>query len=166
MKTLNEYISEYKRQMEKGDVKEAYRRLMEYIMSLRTHFSGKYPDFFVSGNIYQGYMDMTYFSFTPEALKRKKLRIALVFLHEKIRFEVWLGGYNKQVQLKYWKLFKEKNMEKYKIPSSIKGIDYIIEHTLVDDPDFNDLDALTKKIETGVLEFIKDIETLLLEISD
>ena len=159
-------MSEYKSQMKKGDMREAYRRLMEYIMSLRTHFSSKYPDFFVSGNIYQGYMDMTYFSFTPESLRKKKLRIALVFLHEKSRFEIWLGGYNKQVQTKYWKLLKDEDLKKYEIPPSIKGIDYLIEHTLVDTPDFNDLDALTKKIETGALEFIKDIETLLFKITD
>lgn len=70
-------------------------------MTLRTHFHKKYPDAFVSGSIYYGYMDMTYFSFTPKSLQQRKLKIAIVFVHESFRFEVWLAAYNKQVQQNY-----------------------------------------------------------------
>ena len=31
----------------------------------------RYPDYFISGSIYYGYMDMTYFSLFPEKLKEK-----------------------------------------------------------------------------------------------
>jgi len=161
MKSFNEYINEYRKQIEKGNIEEAYKGLMEYIMNLRIHFKNKYPDYFVSGSIYYGYMDMTYFSFFPESLKSKKLKIAIVFIHDKIQFEVWLAGYNKQIQTKYWKLFKESDWNKYHIPSTTKGIDSIIEYTLVDNPDFNDLDTLTKQIERGTLKFIKDVVTFL-----
>ncbi|MFC1983964.1 DUF7000 family protein [Chloroflexota bacterium] len=34
--------------------------MMKYIMDVRTHFSKYFPDF-SPGNIYHGYMDMTYF---------------------------------------------------------------------------------------------------------
>jgi len=161
MKSLNEYMNEYRKQMEKGDIQEAYKGLMAYIMDLRTHFKNKYPDYFVSGSIYYGYMDMTYFSFFPESLKRKKLKIAIVFIHETFRFEVWLAGYNKQIQTKYWKLLKESDWNKYHIPSTTKGVDSIIEFILVDNPDFSDLDTLTKQIEKGTLKFIKDVENFL-----
>jgi hypothetical protein len=43
MKTLNEYVDEYRRQIQKGDIKLAYRGLMEYILELKTHFAKKYP---------------------------------------------------------------------------------------------------------------------------
>ncbi|MDY6966020.1 MAG: hypothetical protein SVM80_08655 [Halobacteriota archaeon] len=164
MKSFNEYINEYRKQIDKGDIVEAYKGLMDYIMNLRMHFKNKHPDYFVSGSIYYGYMDMTYFSFTPESLKSRKLKIAIVFIHEKIRFEVWLAGHNKQIQAKYWKLFKESDWSKYRIPSTTKGVDSIIEHTLVDNPDFNDLDTLTEQIEIGALKFIKDVETFLSKI--
>ena len=62
MKTFHEYMNEYKKQLKKGYIQEAYKGLMEYIMELRTQFKKKYPDYFVSGSIYYGYMDMTYFS--------------------------------------------------------------------------------------------------------
>jgi hypothetical protein len=130
-------------------------------MGLRTYFNKKYPDYIVSGSIYYGYMDMTYFSFFPESLKRRKLKVGIVFIHESIRFEAWLFGYNKQIQYKYWKLVKESGWKKYRIPSTTKGADSIIEHILVDNPDFSDLDALTKQIERGTLKFIKDVENFL-----
>jgi len=81
-----------------------------------------YPDYFVSGNIYHGYMDMTYFSFTPESFKLRKLKGAIVFIHERFRFEVWSAGSNKQVQTEYWKLFKERDWNEYLIPSTPKGV--------------------------------------------
>ncbi len=161
MKSLNEYINEYGKQIQKGDIKEAYKGLIGYIMNLRTHFNTKYPDYFISGSIYQGFMDMTYFSFIPKSLKSKKLRIAIVFCHDTMRFEVWLAGYNKQIQTKYWKLIKESDWNKYHMPSTTKGNDSIIDYILVDNPDFNDLDMLTKQIEKGTLKFIKDVENFL-----
>ncbi len=161
MESFHEYINEYRKQLEKGAIKKAYKGLMEYIMDLRTHFKNKYPDYFVSGSIYYGYMDMTYFSFIPKSFKQRNLKIAIVFLHEPFRFEVWLAGYNKQVQSKYWKLFKESDWNKYPIVSTTKGVDSIIEYILIDNPDFSDLDALTKQIESKTLEFIKAVESFL-----
>jgi hypothetical protein len=161
METFHKYIAEYRKQLKKGDIKEAYKGLMKYIMDLRVHFKNKYPDYFVSGSIYYGYMDMTYFSFFPKSLKLQKLKIAIVFIHDTFRFEVWLAGYNKQVQTKYWKLFKESNWNKYRIPPTIKGIDSISEYILVDNPDFSNLNTLTKQIDKEVLKFIRDIEDFL-----
>ena len=105
MESFHEYVSEYRKQLEKGDVRKAYRGLMKYIMDLRTHFSKRYPNF-TPGNIYHGYMDMTYFPISPESLKSRKLKIAVVFNYDQFRFEVWLAGYNKQIQQKYWILFQ------------------------------------------------------------
>jgi hypothetical protein len=156
-------MTEYRKQIEKGAIKVAYRGLMDYFMGLRTHLKNKYPNYYVSGSIYFGYMDMTYFSFFPESLKRRKLKVAVVFVHDTFRFEVWLAGYNKKVQTKYWKLIKERNWNKYHSPSTTKGADSIIECVLVDNPDFRDLDTLTKQIEDGTLKFIQDVEKFLSE---
>jgi hypothetical protein len=161
MESFHEYINEYRKQLEKGAINKAYKGLMEYIMDLRTHFKNKYPDYFVSSSIYYGYMDMTYFSFFPKSLKDLNLKIAIVFIHGAFRFEVWLAGYNKQVQTKYWKLFKESDWNKYPNVSTTKGVDAIIEYTLVDNPDFSDLDTLTKQIERETLKFIKDVDSFL-----
>jgi hypothetical protein len=67
----------------------------------------------------------------------------------------------KQIQTKYWKSFKESSWKKYSMPATTKGVDSIMEYTLTDSPDFNDLDALTKQIENGTMKFIEDIERVL-----
>ena len=161
MEEFHEYVDEYKQQLKKGHIQKAYKGIMEYIMGLKSYLKNKYPDYYVSGSIYYGYMDMTYFSFIPESLKRRKLKIAIVFNYDAFRFEVWLGGYNKQIQNEYWNLFKDSDWNKYHIVSTIKGVDSIIEYVLVENPEFSDLDLLTKQIEKSSLEFINNIENFL-----
>ena len=160
MEPLQEYIDEYRKQLEKGVIQKAYRGLLQYMMDLRTHLTKKYPDF-EPGNIYQGYMDMTYFPIFPAELTSKKLKIAIVFIHETIRFEVWLAAQNKRIQTEYRRLFKEDNWDKYKIPVTTKGVDSIMECTLTDTPDFNNLDALTEQLEKRTLLFVNDIKNFL-----
>jgi len=158
---FHDAMNEYKKQLKKGDIKEAYNGLIQYFKALRSHFSNKYPDFLVSSGIYPGYMDLTYFHFFPKSLKPRKLKIVILFIHDTFRFEVWLAGNNKKVQTKYWKLFTESNWNKYHLASTTKGVDSILDHILIDNPDFRELDTLTKQIERGTLKFIKDIETFL-----
>jgi len=161
MAPLREYVREYQKQLGKGVIQQAYRGLMDYMMALRTHLKNKYPDYFVSGSIYYGFMDMTYFSFIPASLQKRRLRIAVVFLHETCRFEVWLAGYNKTVQLKYWRLFRESGWRQYYVVPTTRDADSIVEHVLVEKPDFGDLDGLTAQIERATLKFIADIESFL-----
>ena len=160
MKSLNEYINEYRKQIQKGDIKEAYKGLIEYIMNLKTYFNTKYPDYFISGSIYQGYMDMTYFALFPGDLKKRKLKIAIVLIHDKMKLEIWLSGINKQIQTKYWNILKSRDLNIYQLPKTLKGADSIIEYVLTDNPDFDDPEALTRQIESGTLKFIKDIKEL------
>ena len=68
---------------------------------------------------------------------------------------------NRQVQTKYWELIKESGWNKYQIVSPAKGIDSIVEHILVDNPDFRDVTDLTQQIELGTLNFIQDVENFL-----
>ncbi len=163
MGSFSEYINEYRKQIRRGAIQQAYKGLMEYIMDLRTHFKNKYPDHFISGSVYYGYMDMTYFSFQPKSLKERGLKIAIVFIHDAFRFEVWLAGYNKQVQTKYWNLFKESVWKQYHLVPSTEGVDSIMEHVLVEEPDFSELESLTKKIERETMKFIEEVEDFLSE---
>lgn len=157
MEKLNTLMQEYLNQMRSGIIPQAYKGLMEYILSLRTHFANRYPQYSVPGSIYFGYMDMTYFSLLPDELKERKLKIAIVFIHETCHFEVWLSAVNKQVQAHYWEFFKQNGWDKYRLVPTIQGFDSILEQVLDDQPDFSDLDALTRKIETGTVDFINNV---------
>jgi hypothetical protein len=96
-------------------------------------------------------MDMTYFAVVPPSLRRRKLKVAIVFLHEAFRFEVWLAASNKRVQTHYWKLITENNWMQYRVAPTTRGVDAMLESILTDTPDFRDLPALTADIERGTL---------------
>ena len=161
MGSFPEAMDEYKKQLKKGAIQEAYQGLMAYFRDLSSHFKKKYPEYSVSGSIYYGYMDMTYFSLFPESCKRRKLKIAIFFVYDKIRFEVWLSGANRNVQAEYWKLMKDSDWQKYHHATNPKREDYVIDHVLISEPDFTDLDTLTQQIERGTLAFIRDVEGFL-----
>jgi hypothetical protein len=161
MESFHESMSEYKKQLEKGEIQKAYRGLMDYLQALKAHFHKAHPEFSVSGSLYFGYMDMSYFSLVPKSLKTRNLKIAVVFLHEAFRFEVWLAAANKGVQTEYWKLIKDSSWDQYRLVPSPQGYDSIIENVLVENPEFSDLDVLTQQIESGTMAFIKDVESFL-----
>lgn len=161
MSPLNESMQFYKAQLQDGRIIEAYQGLMSYFNQLHTHFRANYPNYSIPGNIYYGYMDMTYFAIIPPFLKVRDLKIAVVFPHETFRFEVWLAARNKQVQARVWQQIHESGWDRYNLTTQGKGVDAILEQVLVENPDFSDLPALTTRIGTGVLEFIQDLEEFL-----
>jgi hypothetical protein len=163
MEPFYQFIPHYREQLQQGAVQAAYRGIMQHIMDLRTHFKNHYPDYTASGALYYGYMDMTYFPLFPPSLKERQLKIAIVFLHEAFRFEVWLAGVNKQVQSKYWKWFRDSEWNRYRLVSDVHCADSILEHVLVEAPDFKDLDILTQQIVSGTLTFISDVQGYLVK---
>jgi hypothetical protein len=74
---------------------------------------------------------------------------------------VWLAGVNKNVQAEYWQLIKQSGWTLYKPVATTQGADAIIEHVLVDEPDFDDLPGLTNQIQIGTQRFILNIEAFL-----
>lgn len=148
MKTLNEYVSIYTKQLEKGDIQKAYMGLLKYMMSLKSSLQNKLSDKFSFGNMSPGYMDYTYFSFFDNYLRSKNLRFGIVLNHEKARFELWLMGQNNEVKSKYWNLFKTTKWveDKAKMPKYPN-----FEIILVENPNFDKLDALTHEIEKNAV---------------
>lgn len=116
-------MREYRTQLQKGAIQQAYQGLMDYMMRLKAHLKLRFPDYAVSGSLYFGYVDMTYFSVVPESLKERELKIAIVFLHEAFRFEAWLSGRNKQVLAKHWERVNETEWQNYRVVSPGKGTD-------------------------------------------
>jgi hypothetical protein len=166
MGSLSDAMSEYRVQMQKGAIQQAYRGLMEYMSALKTKLKAKYPEYQVSGSLYFGYMDMTYFSFTPPALKDKGLKIAIVFVHETFAFEIWLSAANRVVLAQYAQLIENAGWEKHRRVDAAQNPDAILEHTITADPDFSDLPALSAQIERETLAFCADVEIFLSTAQD
>lgn len=161
MSSLNQDLSEYRNQLQRGHIQRAYRAVIDTLNKLRIQFKDHHPEYTFPGSLYAGYMDMSYFSITNKELKARELKIAVVFLHEVFRFEVWLAGVNKQVQAQTWQMIREKGWTNYPLVTSVQGADAIIEHILVVEPDFSDLAALTAQIESKTVDFIKEFTTFL-----
>ena len=162
MHSIQKDMEELRRQLGKGAIQKAYGALLSYMMGLRTHFVNKYGDSAVSG-LYQGYMDMTYFALFPPSLKRRDLKVAIVFNYSAFRFEAWLAARNRKVQRQYWELFRESHWAEYRVVTPAGGIDSIIEYDLAKDFDFSDPDALTSRIENATAAFVENIERFLAE---
>jgi hypothetical protein len=164
MDSLNDCIQYYTTQLNKGQIQKAYKGIMTFMSDLSKYLEARYPDY-TAGALYFGYMDMTYFAFTPPALRNRKLKIAIVYLHKEGRFEAWLGGNNRTIQSEYIDLLRKRGTGKYKLSEVKPGVDSIIESILVEQPVFDSLEVLRKQIETKLMEFVSDITTFLSERS-
>ena len=160
MDTLNSNIQEYQRQLEKGQIQKAYKGLMTFMSGLAADLQSRHADYAVSA-LYPGYMDMTYFAFTPPALREQKLKIAVVYVHEKNTFEAWLAGSNRKVQADTIARLSGKSLGGYTLSTVSPGVDSIIEATLAATPDFDAPETLQQTLESRVLAFIRDMEKLL-----
>jgi len=159
MNSLDKHIREYRLQLSKGHIQQAYQGIMTFMSGLRSFLETRHPDYYVSA-LYFGYMDMTYFAFTPPNLKDKKLKIAIVYLHEQGRFEAWLGGNNRKIQAMFIKQLSEKDIGNYKLTKAAPGVDSIIEAVIVDDPNFDKLEELKLHIEKKSIAFIHDMTAI------
>ena len=123
-------------------------------MNLRTTFIKRLSDKYSFSGILHGYMDYTYFYYSNDFLKTKKLKLGLVLNHLEMRFEVWLLGNTKPIQKKYWELSKNTKWNNNKNEMSEYSI---LEAILVEKPDFNNLDKLTEQIETKMIKASEEI---------
>lgn len=162
MESLNTYIKEYRIQLKKGNIQKAYKGIMAFMSGLKNYMEKKYSEY-ASSALYYGYMDMTYFAFTPLELKKKNLKIAVVYLHEQDRFEVWLGGSNRKVQAEYIEKLRHIDTGDYKLSRINPGVDSIIELQIIEQPNFDRVEDLMQKIESKTIEFAKNILSILNE---
>ena len=160
MDSMNEHIREYTKALRKGHIQKAYKGIMTFMTDLKSDLERSHPDW-VSSALYFGYMDMTYFAFTPPALREKKLKIAIVFLHESCSFEVWLAGNNRRVQAEYIDLLKERDIGEYSLSQVQLGVDSILVSIVAEQPDFDSPEGLKKKIEDSTIRFAEDVMTIL-----
>ncbi len=159
MDSLNFHVEEYTNQLAKGQIQKAYRGIMAFMSDLLAYLERQHTDCSVSA-LYFGYMDMTYFAFTPSDLKSKKLKVAVVYIHEECRFEVWLAANNRQIQAKYAALLSKMDCG-FAVSQMGPGVDSIIASTIVEQPDFDHPEELKKSIETKTMAFSQAINSLL-----
>lgn len=153
-KTFNDYAHIYREQLKQGDIQEAYIRLVKYVSTLKTHCSKQLGDEFTFGNTFQGYMDYTYFYFFDSFLRSRFLRFGVVLNHVEMRFELWLLGQNAKIQNKYWESLKNTKWNEHQASMPKYSV---LEVVLDENPNFDNLEALSTSIENEVRNNIKEI---------
>jgi len=138
-----------------------YRDLVNYMKELKLFFHKEHDTLFKLGKINQGSSDFTYFSITPEKLKSQKLKFVLILDHKNSCFTICLSGQNKTIRKKYWEIFKGSDWKKYHLAETIHNSLMIIDHTIVENPDFGNKNLLNQKIEREALQFINDLRAIL-----
>lgn len=159
MKNLNQLIRDYTLCLQQGEIQVAYKGILEFMGKLRADFTKNYPHYDIS-NTYQGHMDMSYFSITPTRLKDKGLKIAVVYLHEKGDFEVWLSARNRVIAKKY-EFVSSNSSDIIPIFHDDHNQDAIVECTLITMPNFENQALLMNDIELGTEKFVNVITGLL-----
>lgn len=153
-KSLNQRIDEYTNQLQEGEIHIAYKGIILLIGKMRADFIKKYPDYDISA-MYQGYMDMTFFSLSTKELKGKGLKIAIVYLHKKKTFEVWLSARNRDIASNYEAILSAKLPIGNNIFHDIYNQDAIIESIITSTPNFDGQDELISVVQQGVENFLK-----------
>lgn len=152
-KSLNDRISAYKKAFASGEIQKTYQSLVAIVQNLRTEFSKKYKGEFAVAKVLHGYIDFTYFYLHNEYLKKNKLKLAIVFNHHQVHFELWLLGQTKDVQTHYWERLKdvawvnEEAMPEYSI----------FEITLLANPDFDDKKNLSESIHNAFESLSREV---------
>ncbi len=153
MKNLNQVIRHYTQAVQQGDLPAAYAGLLAFIGKLRADFIKTCPDYDV-GSIYQGYMDMSYFSVSTISLKEKGLKLAVVYLHDQGRFEVWLSARNRAILKKISPVVSDMISSNDDLFHDAANPDAVVERIVSAEPDFEDAAALIGTIKQGVEDFI------------
>ncbi len=154
MKSLNDLIYPYKALLENEDIQKAYKGLLKYLMSVKSHMQKNYSDRFSFGNISPGYLDFSYFPFSDKYLQDRKLRFGIVLNHKDLRFELWLMGRDAIVKDTYWDILKATkwNERIESIPQYA-----VMEIILVEKPDFKEPKILTRLIERNVIQATNEV---------
>ena len=158
MKKLNDIVAVYQEELRKGDILTAYNELVKFVMKTRTELVKKLGHEYSFAKILHGYMDYTYFYYSNDFLKSKKLKFGLVLNHLDMRFEIWLLGNTIPIQKEYWNLLKTSkwNKDKTEMPQYS-----ILEAVIINKPNFNNLELLSKNIQTKMLKVTDEVIAVL-----
>lgn len=163
MKTLNQVIYEYGELVKSGDIKRAYLGIINFMKDFRQNLKKSHPEFSISGDIYQGYMDINFFSMEPEFLRNMDLKVIIAFVHSKTEFEIWLSSNNQKVLDRFKKQLKDQDLGEYSLCQDL-STSSLIEKSLVENPDFDKADKLKEELTNKIIEFIKDMEDILIDL--
>lgn len=140
--SINEQIAIYQKSIKENSLSETYKFLLNYMSQLQQEFSNKLSGKFSVKNVLNGYLDYTYFYFTNDLLKERKLKLGIIYNHKENYSELWLMGSVKEAQKNYWNKLKETEWNKEETMPQW----YVISIELISNPNFEELNKITDLI--------------------
>ncbi len=156
----NMLIRQYTTSINDYSLQRSYRLILDTLSFLQRKINKNNPGY-TSSQLYQGYLDMSYFAVATPLLLDHNLKLAVVYLHAKGCFEAWLAAKNRTVQEQYRTRLRALVKEPYRIKEQQIGEDAILSTVIASYPDFSDIPLLTSELEHKINQILADIHTLL-----
>ena len=157
MTTKLEHLLEFKKLIQTTNLQQGYQELTNLFRQLRITLAREFSNYSFSGNIVENNMDYAYFQFTDKTLKKKGLKIVIAFIYKDFAYEIWLSGYNRKIQQRYYERFR-KTESTYSLTPDPSRTDYILKTRISNNTDFQAEEKLISDIIKATKIFIDDIQ--------
>lgn len=157
MGELSSDLEELRRQLGEGAIQRAYVAIVTYMSALRTRLDSAHDEWSTTG-LYQGHFDMTYFALLTSWLKRRDLKLAVVFDYTSYGFQVWLAARNRATQRRYWEMLRDNGWPATTLVEPAVGVDAIVAVEVADGLALDDEEALTASLEQAVTTLLADVD--------
>lgn len=147
----------YKKLVQTTELVKSYQEFLRLFRFLRVELEKEMPDYRFQGNIVENGMDYSYFQFTNDTLKKKGLKIAVTFVHRDFQFEVWLSGFNRKFQCRYYELLKD-TKQPFFLTEDPNRSDYILRIPLDQTMDISDGGRVLSEIKEASLQLLGYME--------
>ena len=104
MKLNQTLFSEYQKIMTTTSLRAGYQQIWAFMHDLFCALKKMMPDHDFHPRIIENRLIFIYFQFTDQKLKKAGLKIQIVFVHSTCLFEIWMSGYNRKIQHRYYDL--------------------------------------------------------------
>ncbi len=160
MSDFSKRVERYTEVLEDKSLAETYQEIIEYMRSLRQDFINNEKSC-KTGGLYEGLMDMTYFSITTDVLLKKRLKLAVVFVHGKGSLELWISGRNREALKKYRSHFPVDSGFSFPAFHEEDNVDALLEFILAERKELPEKEDAFQVIQPVVKEILEQMETLL-----
>lgn len=146
MKFDIELLNDYKTLIQTTNLEESYQEFIALFRYIRIEMEKQFPEYKFQGNIVENGMNYSYFQFTNDKLKNEGLKIAVVFIHRKFQFEIWLSGFNRKIQCQYYNIWNNAFIP-FELANNPNKQDYILRIPLRNDLDLADGSSVVFEIK-------------------
>lgn len=152
MEFSKELLVQYQKFLRETNIRECYQEVINMIKALRASLANEMPEFIFTGKIVENQMDFSYFQATTQELKGQGLKIQVVFIHKLCRLEVWVSGYNRNIQCLYHEKLRSLKCP-YEMCENPEKMDYIVRVPVQKSIGEDDYGTILNEIKEHIKEY-------------